>query len=60
MKIGMNSQTIKVKMGEENTYQKLIESVFTSLKMAKYTIIITIPSSIIASIVVFMLALPYL
>ncbi len=60
VKIGMKSHTVKVKMGEENTYQKLIESVFTSLKMAKYTIIITIPSSIIASIAVFRLALPYL
>ncbi len=60
VRIGMKSQTVKVKMGEENTYQKLIESVFTSLKMAKYTIIITIPSSIIASIAVFALALPYL
>ncbi len=58
VKIGMKSHTVRVKMGEENTYQKLIESVFTSLKMAKYTIIITIPSSIIASIAVFRFVLP--
>lgn len=60
VKIAMNTHAIKVKMGEENTYQKLIESVFTSLKMAKYTIIITIPSSIIASIAIFRIAVPYL
>lgn len=60
VRIGMKSHTVKVKMGEENTYQKLIDSVFTSLKMAKYTIIITIPSSIIASIAVFRLVVPYL
>ncbi len=60
VRIGMKSHTVRVKMGEENTYQKLIESVFTSLKMAKYTIIITIPSSIIASIAVFRFVLPFL
>lgn len=60
VKIGMKSHTVKVKMGEENTYQRLTESVFNSLKTAKYTIIITIPSSIIASIAIFRFVLPYI
>lgn len=60
VRIGMKSHTVKVKMGEENTYQRLTESVFNSLKTAKYTIIITIPSSIIASIAIFRFVLPYI
>lgn len=60
VKIGMKSHMVKVKMGEENTYQRLIDSVFNSLRMAKYTILITIPSSIIASIAIFRFVLPVL
>ena len=60
VKIGMKSHTVKVKMGEENTYQSLIDSVFNSLRMAKYTILITIPSSIIASIAIFRFVMPVL
>ncbi len=60
VKIGMRSHLVKVKMGEENTYQRLIDSVFASLRMAKYTILITIPSSIIASIAIFRFVLPVL
>lgn len=60
VKVGMKSHTVRVKMGEENTYQRLIESVFNSLKTAKYTILITIPSSIIASIAIFRFVLPFI
>lgn len=60
VRIGMRSHNVRVKMGEENTYQRLIDSVFNSLKMAKYTILITIPSSIIASIAIFRFVLPYI
>lgn len=60
VKVGMKSHMVRVKMGEENTYQRLIDSVFTSLKKAKYTIIITIPSSIIASIAIFRFVLPFI
>lgn len=60
VKIGMKSHTVRVKMGEENTYERLIDSVFNSLKTAKYTILITIPSSIIASIAIFRFVVPFI
>lgn len=60
VKVGMKTSMVKVHMGDENTYEKLIDSVFTSLRTAKYTIIITIPSSILASIAVFRFLVPVL
>ncbi|HLH86302.1 MAG TPA: DUF2070 family protein, partial [Thermoplasmataceae archaeon] len=60
VKIGMGETYVRVRMGEENAYQRLIESVFNSLKVAKYTIMITIPSSVIASIMVFRLIAPFI
>ncbi|MCL4341207.1 MAG: DUF2070 family protein [Candidatus Thermoplasmatota archaeon] len=58
VKIGMRTAQVRVHMGDENTYERLIDSVFNSLRTAKYTIIITIPSSIIASIAVFRFLVP--
>jgi len=58
--IGVSTTQVRVKMGDENAYQKLIDSVFRSLKAAKYTIILTIPSSIAASIAVFKFMMPLL
>ena len=58
VRIGMKTAHVKVKMGEENTYERLIDSAFNSLRMAKYTIILTIPSSVAASIAVFRFTIP--
>ena len=58
VRIGMKTVHVKVKMGEENTYERLIDSAFNSLRMAKYTIILTIPSSVVASIAVFRFIIP--
>ncbi len=60
VKIGASTVTTRVRMGDENAYQRLIDSVFRSLKAAKYSIIITIPSSIVASIAVFKFLMPIL
>ncbi len=60
VRIGVSTISVRVKMGDENAYQKLIDSVFTSLKSAKYTILLTIPSSIAASIAVFKFIMPLL
>ncbi len=60
VEVGMKTVNVKVRMGDENTYQRLIDSVFDSLRRAKYTIIITIPSSIIASIAIFRYLVPVL
>lgn len=58
VKIGMASSTVKVYMGDDNSFQKLINSVFSSVRRAKYTIMITIPSSVIASILIFRFMMP--
>lgn len=58
--IGSATRTVKVKMGQENAYQGLIDSTFRSLRAAKYTIMITIPSSVAASLILFRIAIPML
>ena len=58
VQIGMASSTVKVYMGDENSFQKLLNSVFSSVRRAKYTIMITIPSSVIASILIFRFMTP--
>jgi putative membrane protein len=59
VKIGFATRTVKVRMGQENAYQSLIDSTFRSLKAAKYTILITLPSSIAASLLVFRFIFPF-
>ena len=51
--VGMATEEAQVRMGDENAFQKLIGSVFASLKTAKYSIIITISSSVALSVVMF-------
>ncbi|AKA49635.1 hypothetical protein IX51_11565 [uncultured archaeon] len=53
VRVAMATETVKVKMGDENSFQDLIELVFSSLKTAKYTLMLAIPLSIITSIVIF-------
>lgn len=60
VKIGSATRSVRVRMGQENAYQGLIDSTFRSLRSAKYTIMITIPSSIAASLILFRLAIPML
>ena len=51
--VGMATEEAQVRMGDENAFQKLMGSVFSSLKTAKYSIIITISSSVALSVVMF-------
>ncbi|WP_393971759.1 DUF2070 family protein [Oxyplasma meridianum] len=51
--VGMATEEAQVRMGDENAFQKLIGSVFASLKTAKYSIIITISSSVALSVLMF-------
>ncbi len=60
VRIGIASETVKVNMGDENTFQNLIDLVFSSLKTAKYTIMVAIPASIALSIFIFDLFLSIL
>ncbi|MGC8609467.1 MAG: DUF2070 family protein, partial [Thermoplasmata archaeon] len=53
VEIGMATEYASVKMGEKNNFQALISSVFSSLRIAKYTAMYTLPASIAASILVF-------
>ena len=59
VRIGFATRTVRVRMGQENAYQSLIDSTFRSLKAAKYTILITLPSSIAASLLVFRFVFPF-
>lgn len=53
VRIGMASETVKVKMGDEDSFQNMIEVVFSSLRTAKWTILAAIPVSVILSILIF-------
>lgn len=53
VRIGMATDVVKVKMGDENSFQNLIELVFSSLKTAKYILMVAIPSAIVISFVIF-------
>lgn len=53
VRVGMASEIVKVKMGDEDSFQNLIEIVFSSLKTAKYTLLAAVPLSIILSVVIF-------
>lgn len=55
VRIGMASETVRVKMGDENSFQNLIDLVFSSLKTAKYTVAVALPASVIVSLVIFRL-----
>ena len=59
VRIGAYTKNVRVRMGQENAYQSLIDSTFSSLKAAKYTILITLPSSIAASLLVFRFVIPF-
>lgn len=51
--VGMATEEAHVKMGDENAFQKLMGSVFASLRTAKYSIIITVTSSVALSVLMF-------
>ncbi len=53
VRVGMATEEAQVRMGDENAFQKLMGSVFASLRTAKYSIIITISSSVALSVVMF-------
>ncbi len=57
VRVGMASETVKVHMGDENTFQNLIDVVFSSIRTAKYTIMAAIPLSMLTSIGLFYLFL---
>ncbi len=53
--VGLSSETVKVLMGDENTFQNLIDVVFSSIRTAKYTILAAIPISVLTSVGLFYL-----
>lgn len=53
VKVGMGAETVKVHMGDENSFQNLIDLVFSSLRTAKYTVAVAIPVSVLISLVIF-------
>ncbi|AAT42858.1 DUF2070 family protein [Picrophilus oshimae] len=53
VEMGMGTSYVKVRMGEENSFQILINTVISSLKRAKYSIAVVLLLSIITSILAF-------
>lgn len=53
VRIGMASEDVNVKMGDENSFQELIDVVFSSIKTAKRTIAVAIPSALALSLAIF-------
>ena len=52
---GESSTDVTVSMGEENMFEKLLTSVFSSLKGAKYSIVGIVAVTVISSFLVFSL-----
>lgn len=55
---GMGSSNVTVSMGEEDMFEKLLTSVFRSLKQAKYSIVAVVALTVALSLIVF--SLPFL
>ncbi|WP_188680815.1 DUF2070 family protein [Thermogymnomonas acidicola] len=53
------SSEVKVRMGDENTFNSLKSIVFYSLQRAKVNIMITVPSSVLASLLIFRFLVPF-
>lgn len=59
VQVGMATENVKVRMGDDNSFENLLNIVFSSVRRAKYTILITIPSSVFASIMIFRMMAPF-